>query len=66
MAKEALYVPEQYLGRVIDIIRAGIKVENPPAEIAEGLLKWCKDEEGYLRGSFKKEYWPKKLAKMTQ
>ena len=63
MAKEALYIPEQYLGRVIDVIRAGLEAEKPEADIADGLLKWCKDEEEYLRRVFTKKYWPKRPTK---
>lgn len=58
MAKEALYVPEEYLKYVIRILRIGLKVEKPPKDVKDGLLKWCKDEEDYLKRSFKREYWP--------
>lgn len=58
MAKEVLYVPEEYLGCVIRILRAGIKAEKPKKEIKDPLLMWCKDEEDYLKRSFRKEYWP--------
>lgn len=58
MGKEALYVPEEKLKYVIRILRAGIKAEKPPKEVREALLHWCKEEEEYLRGSFRKEFWP--------
>lgn len=58
MATEALYVPEEHLGKVIRILRAGIKAEKPPKDVAAPLLKWCKDEEEYLKENFTREYWP--------
>lgn len=61
MAKEVLYVPEGHLGRVIDVIRAGLKAEKVPKDVRIGLLTWCREEEDYLRRVFEKEYWPKKV-----
>lgn len=61
MGKEALYIPEEDLHYVIDIIRAGLRVEKGvPKHVAEGLLDWCKEEAEYLRG-FSKEFRPKPL-----
>lgn len=62
MAKEVLYIPEEDLHHVIDIIRAGLKMEREvPEHVAKGLLEWCGEEAEYLRRSFKKEYWAKPL-----
>lgn len=62
MGKEALYIPEEDLHYVIDLIRAGIKTERGvPKHVVKGLLEWCEGKAEYLRGSFKKEYWAKPL-----
>lgn len=58
MGKEALYVPEEKLKYVIRILREGVKVEKPPKDVSSALLQWCKEEEEYLRRSFKEEFWP--------
>lgn len=58
MAKEVLYVPEEYLKYVIRVIRSGLKKEKVPKDVSRGLLKWCKDEERYLRKNFLKDYYP--------
>lgn len=59
MASEILSVPEEDLHHVIDLLRTGLTVEKVPKHVAEALLKWCKEEEEYLRAHFYKEYWPK-------
>ena len=59
MGKEALYVPEEKLKHVIEILRTGLEIEKVPADVAEALHKWCKEEEEYLRRSFHKEFWPR-------
>lgn len=58
MATEVLYIPEEHLGKVIRILRAGIKAEKTPKDVTQPLLKWCKEEEDYLKREFEKEYWP--------
>jgi 23S rRNA C2498 (ribose-2'-O)-methylase RlmM len=59
MGKEALYVPEEYLKHVIEVLRTGLEVEKVPTDVSKELRKWCKDEEEYLRRSFRKEHWPR-------
>ncbi len=50
MAKEALYIPEENLQEVIEIIREGLraKPETTP-NVREALLTWCQEEEDYLK-----------------
>jgi len=50
MAKEILAVPEEYLPAVIAVIRNGLAVTSVPKEVKENLLKWCKEEEKYMKG----------------
>lgn len=50
MAKEALYIPEEELGDVIRVIRAGLKVEDVPESTRRWLTAWCNEEERYLKG----------------
>lgn len=53
MAKEVLYVPEENLEEVIRVLRAGLEVLKKDKTITRdtrgALVKWCKDEEKYLR-----------------
>jgi len=50
MASEVLYVPEEDLTEVIAIVRTGLKhTKKVTTEVKRGLLKWCKDEEAYLK-----------------
>ncbi len=47
---EALYIPEHHLSKVIEIIRIGLQHTRPvPREVREQLLKWCREEEDYVR-----------------
>lgn len=48
MAKETLHVPEEDLGEVIDVIRAGLKATRVSNDVWVALNKWCDDEEEYL------------------
>jgi hypothetical protein len=63
VAKEVLYVPEDYLKHVIEVIRTGLENEKVPADVSKGLIKWCNDEEEYLRQAFIEEYWPRQRTK---
>lgn len=60
MAKEVLAVPEEKLGEVIRVIRAGLKAK--PLRISRETIRvlkgWCDEEEDYLKESFHKRYWP--------
>jgi hypothetical protein len=60
MATEVLSVPEEKLGEVIRVIRAGLHAKPPrvSAETAKRLRTWCSEEEEYLRESFSKDFWP--------
>lgn len=55
MASELLVVPEDYIPRVISVIRQGLAVAsraNGVKESAEAdalLRQWCADEEAYLK-----------------
>lgn len=56
MAKEVLAVPEEHLEEVIKVIRAGLEhfyygPRHPGVdpEVREQLLKWCDEEEQYLK-----------------
>jgi len=55
MAKEVLAVPEQFLGDVIKIIRAGlgvyeeVMVPEIDPDVIYNLTKWFNDEEEYLK-----------------
>jgi hypothetical protein len=49
MAKEALYIPEDDLLTVIEIIREGMRVVKAPLHVAGYLTEWCNDEEAYIR-----------------
>lgn len=64
MATEVLYVPEQHLKHVIEVLRTGLTMEKVPKEVSAGLLKWCKDEEEYLRETFIQGYWPRVRPKV--
>lgn len=49
MAKEALYVPEEHLVEVIQVIRNGLKsTKGISRETRAQLKKWCDEEEDYL------------------
>jgi hypothetical protein len=51
MAKEVLYVPEEHLQEVIDVIREGLKAKKQVRpDVRQALLKWCREEEEYLKG----------------
>jgi mannose/cellobiose epimerase-like protein (N-acyl-D-glucosamine 2-epimerase family) len=46
---EALYVPEEHLREVIEIIRTGLKAKKKVSrEVKKQLTKWCNEEEEYL------------------
>jgi hypothetical protein len=56
MASEILAVPEEHLEEVIKIIRMGLEhfyygPRHPGVhpDVREQLLKWCDDEEEYLK-----------------
>lgn len=51
MGREVLSVPEEKLGEVIRVIRAGLKAATPPVskDTKENLLCWCEEEENYLK-----------------
>jgi hypothetical protein len=51
MSKEVLYVPEDHLLEVIQVIRAGLKTEQVSPETREQLTRWCDEEEQYISGS---------------
>jgi hypothetical protein len=51
VASEILNVPEEHLGDVIAVIRAGLVVtdrSNIKKVVRRQLKKWCDDEEEYL------------------
>lgn len=53
---ETLAVPEQHLLEVCQIIRAGIAArKRVTPEVRRNLLKWCKEEEEYMRQNGKDE-----------
>jgi hypothetical protein len=70
MASEILPVPEECLGEVIRIIRAGLKAvtiipdqdkPKPPfvrQEVIDQLNRWCDDEADYAKRHMSKEYRP--------
>lgn len=48
MASEALSIPEEHLGEVIDIIRAGLKSKkHVTPEVRDALTTWCEEESEY-------------------
>lgn len=49
MAKEALYVPEEYLEEVISVIRNGLKATTTSISTRVVLTRWCNEEEEYLK-----------------
>lgn len=49
MATEILAIPEEYLGQVIHVIRAGLENTDDIADnVRARLNEWCDDEAGYL------------------
>jgi len=49
MASEALYIPEEHLEKVIEIIRNGMKYTyHVPRAVKSNLKAWCDSEEAYL------------------
>lgn len=68
MAKEVLAIPEECLGEVIRVIRAGLKAvtvikdQGTPSPTAvrkatvRQLQTWCNEEAAYARRSMGKEY----------
>jgi hypothetical protein len=56
MAKEMLYIPEQHLAEVIEIIREGMKHINTSKSVKNALEKWCAEEEEYLKGMEETEH----------
>jgi hypothetical protein len=49
MASEILAVPEEHLGEVIDVIRAGLKSKRKlTPSVRKELNKWCNEGEEYL------------------
>jgi hypothetical protein len=55
MAREILAVPEQHLDEVIRLIRLGLchSLDYPghfSQEVREHLMRWCDEEEEYLKG----------------
>lgn len=60
MAKEILAIPEQRLGEVIRVIRAGLATKNlkkVSQDTRKGLKGWCDDHAKYLKRLFLKEFW---------
>jgi hypothetical protein len=49
MASEILTIPESRLAEVIAVIRAGLKETKVSPDTKRNLLKWCKEEEEYLK-----------------
>lgn len=54
MAKEVLVVPEERLGEVIRVIRAGLKAisgkgDDVTNDTWSNLTKWCNEQEAYLK-----------------
>jgi hypothetical protein len=51
MASEVLSVPEEKLGEVIKVIRAGLMTLDMDVsdDTFENLTKWCDEEEEYLK-----------------
>jgi hypothetical protein len=60
VANEILSVPEEKVGEVIRVIRAGLdtKPSRISKETIHRLHQWCKDEEKYLRRTMTEEFWP--------
>jgi hypothetical protein len=49
MTSEILAVPEEYLGEVIDVVRAGLKSKRKlTPSVRKELTKWCNEGEEYL------------------
>jgi len=56
MGKEILVIPEDYLAKVIEVIRAGLKsIKDIDPVVEHALIKWCKEEEEYLERLGEKE-----------
>lgn len=49
MAKEILSIPEEKLSEVIKVIREGLKHVKVSDDTHRNLIKWCDEEEEYLR-----------------
>lgn len=49
MASEVLRVPEDALAEVIAVIRAGLGVVKVRRATKSALLRWCDEEQDYLR-----------------
>jgi hypothetical protein len=49
MASEVLSIPEEHLGEVIKVIRAGLAHAEVSEAAEDALVDWCDDTERYLR-----------------
>ena len=46
--RQTLYVPDDNLKEVIEVIKTGLLASPTSDSVSEALLQWCLDQEEYL------------------
>lgn len=46
---DGLYVPEEHLKEVIEVIRVGLKNRKTSRDVKRNLNEWCKEMEEYIQ-----------------